>query len=219
VAKLFRINIRNYNNVLAFTSLGVKIDHSVYGPGEVYTFRIQRELCHRIEYLLPAHADEPAFAQIYIFNADPQQQADVRMSHHVDLLDRPTLLALQDMILRYNPYFKVFKTARERLTEHYNITLHLKTIDVPHLDQRRYNRPMASEIAVVMVGSGEESTSGKRDIVIQSRDGPLRRVSELHSSYCPLRYPMLFPYGEQGWHLNMSHLWKYLRSEGAFADR
>ena len=52
---------------------------------------------------------------------------------------------------------------------HDNIALHLKTIDVPHLDQWRYNRPTASEIAVVMVGSGEEATSGTRDIVVHTR--------------------------------------------------
>ena len=204
---------------MAFTSLGVKIDRSVYGPGGVYIFRIQGELCHRIGSLLPAPLDHPAFAQIYIFDADPQRQADIRMSHHLDLLHRPTLLALQDMITQYNPYFMAFKMARERLIEHDSIALHLKTIDMPHLDQRRYNRPTASEIAVVMVGSGEESTSGKRDIIIQKRDGPLQRVSQLHSSYCPLRYPLLFTYGEQGWHLNMNHIRKYFIHEIALADK
>ena len=115
----------------------------------------------------------------------------------------------QATVTRHNPYFEVFKTASERLLDDDNIALHLKTIDVPHLDQRRYNRPMASEIAVLMIGSGEESTSGNRDIVIQKRDGPLNRISDLHSSYCPLRYPMLFPYGQQGWHPNMTYVCKY----------
>lgn len=180
----------------------------MYGPGGVYTFRIQGELCHRIGSLLPAPADQPAFAQIYIFDVDPQHQADVRMSHHPDLLHKSTLLALQHMVSIHNPYFEAFKTASERLLDHDNVALHLRTIDVPHLDQRRYNRPTASEIAVLMVGSGEESTSGNRDIVIQKRHGPLKRISDLHSSYCPLRYPMLFPRGEQGWHLNMTHVFK-----------
>ena len=89
------------------------IDHSVYGPGGVYTFHIQGELCHRIGSLLPAPADQPAFAQIYIFDTDPQHQADVRMSHHPDLLHKPTLLALQHMIAQHNPYFKALKTASE----------------------------------------------------------------------------------------------------------
>jgi len=37
VAKSFRFNIRNYNNAFAFSSLGVHIDSSVYGPFGVYT--------------------------------------------------------------------------------------------------------------------------------------------------------------------------------------
>ena len=179
----------------------------------MYTFRIQGELCHRIGSLLPAPTDQPAFLQIYIFDADPHYQADIRVSHHPDLLDRPTLLALQDMIMQYNPYFMAFKTVRERLNEHDNVSLHLKTIDMPHLDQRRYNRLTVSEIAVIMVDSGEESTNDKRDIVVQKRDGSLQRVSQLHSSYCALRYPLLFTFDEQGWHLNMSHIRKYFIHE------
>ena len=58
-----------------------------------------------------------------------------------------------------------------------------------------------------MVGApGEEDTAtSTRDIEVQSRCGPLRRVSELHSSYCALRYPLIHVYGEQGWNLNMTH--------------
>ena len=154
--------------MLAFTSLGVQIDHSVYDLGGVYTFRIQGELCHQIGSFLPTLTDQPTFAQIYIFDTDPHIQSNIiRMSHYFDLLHRCTLLALQDMIMQYNPYFRAFKTARERLIEHDNVSLHLKTIDMPHLDQRRYNRPTVSEIAVIMVDSGEESTGGKHNIVVQ----------------------------------------------------
>jgi hypothetical protein len=34
----FHVNIRNYNNALAFTSLGVAVDHSVWGPKGIHTF-------------------------------------------------------------------------------------------------------------------------------------------------------------------------------------
>jgi hypothetical protein len=38
---------------------------------------------------------------------------------------------------------------------------------------------------------------------LQARDGNLHTVSYLKSFYIPLRYPMLFVYGEQGWHPNI----------------
>jgi hypothetical protein len=53
-------------------------------------------------------------------------------------------------------------------------------------------------VVLILPGSGDE-VFDRRDIVIQERDGCLKSVSELRSDYLPLRYPILFPYGEQGW--------------------
>jgi len=106
------------------------------------------------------------------------------------------------MLYQYNPYIETFLTARERLTQNANISLRLKLVDLSHCDSRRYNRPTVNEIAVIMVRSGEESTS-RRDIVLQTRSNRLQWIWETHSSYNPLRYPLLFPFGEQGWHINM----------------
>ena len=203
MALQFRHNIRNYNNALAFSSLGVKRDMSVYGPQGVYTFRIQGQLCHLIGSLLPSPGTPPAFSQIYIYYSDPMEQAQYRLSHHHGLLDVNIVLSLQAMLHQYNPYITIFLTAQERLNQNANISLRLKLVDLPHYDSRQYNRPTANEIAVIMVGSGEEQTVG-RDIILQARSNRLQRIKETHSSYNPLRYPLLFPFGEQGWHINMS---------------
>ena len=130
------------------------------------------------------------------------QQAQYRMSHHHDLLDVNIVLSLQAMLHQYNPYIDVFLTAHERLAQNANVSLHIKLVDLPHYDSRRYNRPTANEIAVLMVGTGDEPTAG-RDLVLQARSNRLQRIKETHSSYNPLRYPLLFPFGEQGWHINM----------------
>lgn len=34
-------------------------------------------------------------------------------------------------------------------------------------------------------------------------DSTVRRISELHPSFMVLQYPLLFPYGEDGFHLNI----------------
>ena len=39
-----------------------------------------------------------------------------------------------------------------------------------------------------------------RDIVVSNKDEGLKRISELHSEYMALQYPLLFPYGEEGFH-------------------
>ena len=93
-------------------------------------------------------------------------------------------------------------TAKERLMNNENISLHLNTIDVRHVDRRRYNRPTTSEVAIIMPGTGEERVD-RRDIILETRGHQLKRISELHSAYCALRYPLLFPNGQQGWHPNL----------------
>lgn len=65
-------------------------------------------------------------------------------------------------------------------------------------DPRLYNRPTADEISVIAPGDGSEARQG-RDIIIETRTGRLQRVSELHASFFPLRFPLLRPCGEQGW--------------------
>jgi len=58
----FRDQIRMYNSVLAFTSLGAKVDESVTRGPRSYSFRIQGELYHKIESLCPAKGQWPQFA-------------------------------------------------------------------------------------------------------------------------------------------------------------
>jgi hypothetical protein len=58
----FRDQIRMYNLVLAFTSLGAKVDESVTRGPRPYSFRIQGELYHKIGSLCPAEGQRPQFA-------------------------------------------------------------------------------------------------------------------------------------------------------------
>ena len=82
------------------------------------------------------------------------------------------------------------------------VSLRLRTIVDNRVDQRRYNHPTASEVALILSGSGEDEYD-TRDIVVHERGDGLKPISELRSDYLPLRYPLLFPRGEQGWHQNM----------------
>jgi hypothetical protein len=43
----------------------------------------------------------------------------------------------------------------------------------------------------------------KRDIVIETRNKELKRISELHPAYMALQYPLLFPYGERGFQVGV----------------
>src|SRR5579859_1302591 len=68
-------------------------------------------------------------------------------------------------------------------------------------DPRRYNRPTVDEVAAIIVQPENDNEPLDRDIIIQRRHtGRLRRISEHSPCYIPMRYPLIFPHGEPGWH-------------------
>lgn len=66
-----------------------------------------------------------------------------------------------------------------------------------------YNLPNASEITAQIVGDFD-NLEGERDIFIETQSSKLQRISELHPLYLPLQYPLLFPYGEDGFRENIT---------------
>lgn len=60
-----------------------------------------------------------------------------------------------------------------------------------------------SEVAALIVG--DVDTGSKRDIILERQSGRLKRISEFHPSYLALQYPLLFPYGEDGFRLGVLH--------------
>jgi len=196
----FRDQIRMYNSVLAFTSLGAKVDESVTRGLGPYSFRIQGELYHKIGSLCPAERQRPQFAQLYIHDTKCEHQ-----NHHAVMssLDPTTLDRLLTMMYNVNPYVKMFKMARDMIaTECAPMDLKLRLIASRTKDARRYNVPTTDEVAASLVGDGSEAVN-KRDVVIAQQAGPCQRISELHVGYMALHYPLLFPYGEDGWHPNI----------------
>ena len=198
----FKTNIRQYNAAFAFTSLGVKVDHSVVAGSGPYSFRISGELHHLSgAALLPLPDHAPVFAQIYIY--DPQEQLAQRQRNNPNL--NPAIMAeIQGVLDTSHPYVELYKQAyqimMEKPPEEHNtvaVRLHAERTQ----DLRRYNLPTANdEVAAIIPGDGSEVRSDSRDIILRLRGGGLRRISQIHPSYSTLHYVLLFPHGEDGWH-------------------
>ena len=71
------------------------------------------------------------------------------------------------------------------------------------IDERRYNLPTVEEVAAIVPGDGSQNVRVGHDIILCLQGGGLRRISNLHPSYLPLHYVLFFPYGEEGWHLEI----------------
>lgn len=82
--------------------------------------------------------------------------------------------------------------------------LRMVLIENRNTDGRTYNLPFAPKVATLIVGD-ENSALQVRDIVLETSDGDLQRINELHPSYLPLQYPLLFPYGQDGYRDDIKH--------------
>jgi hypothetical protein len=99
-----------------------------------------------------------------------------------------------------NPSVEVFKMARDMMAiEGVPMDLKFHLIAFRTKDARQYNVPTVNEVAALMVGDGSEAID-RRDVILAQQASPFQRISELHVGYMALHYPLLFPYGEDGWH-------------------
>jgi hypothetical protein len=75
----FLSNIRSYNNMFAFTSMGGKIvSNRTTGRGPP-NFVISGQNYHRMGSLMPSEGHRPKFAQMYIY--DTENEVSNRLSH------------------------------------------------------------------------------------------------------------------------------------------
>ena len=105
------------------------------------------------------------------------------------------------MLHQENQYVQNLQTAQELLRDN-DSNQALKVVIYeekrPRTEHaRRFNRPVSDEIGILM----PNAPTNNRDIVLHYRNGHLDQVSELHRAYDALQYPLLFPYGTDGYHI------------------
>lgn len=69
-SKHFQQNIRSYNSMFAFTSMGGTIDFAVNNGGGPPTFRLSGQNYHLIGSLMPLEGKPPLFGQMYIYDTE-----------------------------------------------------------------------------------------------------------------------------------------------------
>ncbi|KAH1137286.1 hypothetical protein GYH30_027321, partial [Glycine max] len=199
----YQQNIRTYNMMFAFTSVGIKFDKSINHSRGPPTIRIQGQPCHRIGSMLPMPGKEPKFAQLYIFDTENEVQNRINAISPHNQIQEHIVSQLSEMLDEYNVHAKTFRMARDRLQDVQVDNIKLKLIANREKDGRTYNVPTVPEVATLIVGDFDANS--KRDIIIETQHGQLQRIHELHSIYLALQYPFLFPYGEDGYRLDILH--------------
>ncbi|KAH1147876.1 hypothetical protein GYH30_042831 [Glycine max] len=202
-SKNYQQHTLTYNMMFVFTSMGIKIDKSINNIKGPPTIRIQGQPCHRIGSLLPMPGKEPKFAQLYIFDTNNEVQNRINaMSQHSGI-EANILSSLSQMLDEHNTHAKKFRITRDRLTQNEVHDIKLRLIANCEKDGHIYNVPTVPEVDALIVG--DIDTHSRRDIILETQGGQLQRIDELHSSYLGLQYPLLFPYGKDGYRPDILH--------------
>ncbi|KAL6549360.1 hypothetical protein OROHE_008477 [Orobanche hederae] len=197
----FREQIRVYNGMFCFTSFGGKIRHSINQQKGPYTFRINGQNYHKMGSLIPAEGANPKFAQLYFF--DTQNEVSNRMSaftdnHTKEGTDETIIRNLTHMLNQFSSVAKAFRMARDWCDQNNSYDFQLRLLG-QRSNSRQYNTPSVSEVAVLVTNDCGD-TNATRDIIVNNKTFEPERISELHPSYMALQYPLLFIYGEDGFH-------------------
>ncbi|CAA0834184.1 Unknown protein, partial [Striga hermonthica] len=205
----FLDNIRAYNSIFSFTSIGGQVDKSINNGNAPYVFKLKGANYHKIGSLLPVSGAAPKFSQLYIY--DTENEVDNRINAMSSRsrsnqcnLDAEVIYDIMRMLDGHNPLVKSFRFVRDHFKSGCSDNLKLRLIGGRETDGRVYNLPTVHEVAALIVGDFDESFQ-RRDIIIETHSGKLKRIDELHPSYLPLQYPLLFPYGEDGFRVGISH--------------
>lgn len=202
----FMKNIRQYNCLFAFTSMGANIDRSLNDGRGPPVFKISGQIHHRIGSLLPPDGSPPKFIQLYVYDTSNE------VANRIQALDRaeasqanldPTIVeALMCMLDDHNPFVKQFRVARDRLREHDDNEFVIRIVGPRNGDSAQYSLPTTEHLAMLVVGDFIADTF-QRDIIIQTQSGDLQQISALHPAFMPLQYPLLFPFGERGFQVGV----------------
>ncbi|XP_055543188.1 uncharacterized protein LOC129728760 [Wyeomyia smithii] len=193
-AKHFLTNVHKYNSCFQMTSFGANI---VEESGFNLTFKIQGQIHHRTGSLLPPINEDHKFLQIY-FVGNYETEIDKRCAIN-RAMKRHIIGELQELLHEHNALIRLFKTALQVMpSDDHRIVIRAdKRPTGSH--ERQFNAPTMDEIAVVISGENAES----RDIVLKRTDGQLQSVYETQRSYDSLQYPLMFCYGEDGYHFQI----------------
>ncbi|XP_026416808.1 uncharacterized protein LOC113312262 [Papaver somniferum] len=202
----FRNYIRECNAANAYTSLVCKLDERILKGRGPRPFAIHGELRHLTGGILPLLGNErhAVYSQLYIY--DPAFALFVRGERNPNL-NVDVLQTIQNTMLQFNVFYTKYRQAYAILDQmsHADPNFRVSLQYNKSTDVRRYNLPVAEEIAVIVPEKTYKQT-GPRDIILHLRENNgLQQISECHPAYLPLHYVLLFPFGELGWSPTLRH--------------
>ncbi|KAL6535905.1 hypothetical protein OROHE_012749 [Orobanche hederae] len=201
----FRNNVRVYNSIFSFTPTGGIVDHNINQGRGPYCYRITRQNIHLLSSLLP-NERAPKFCQLYIYDTENEVDNRIGALYGESNLDPNIIDGLMKMIDENNELAKSFQMAQDRFHECGLEELKLIFIPSRSVSRRPNHIGPSNEVRALLVGAFDDHTCAvEHDIVVQSKEGSLHRVYETNKFFMALQYPLIFPHGESGFHLEIPY--------------
>lgn len=181
--------------------MGAQIDKNVMHKGGPFTFRIHGQNHHKLGSLVPEEGKPPKILQLYIFdtaNEVHNRISAVKRTTKVGELNEKIVKDLITTVDTFNCLAKVFRKARDRYEAGDCPEFSIKLIGQKKKG-KQYDMPTTDEIAGLIVGDFSKNI-GERDVIVHHKSSGLQQISDLHPLFMTLQYPLLFPYGEIGFH-------------------
>ncbi|XP_028764312.1 uncharacterized protein LOC114722451 [Neltuma alba] len=126
--------------------------------------------------------------------------------HHPDKsgIDEAIAMDIKDCLDQHNALVKKYRMTSEILRQDNTAEVKIRLLRESNNTSKNYELPTKSEVAALIVGDFDESYVN-RDIIIEKKAGSLKRVHELHKSYLPLQYPLIFHYGNNSFVSKTEH--------------
>ncbi|XP_062113106.1 uncharacterized protein LOC133824253 [Humulus lupulus] len=117
-------------------------------------------------------------------------------------IEHETVHELSQMLDQHNSLVKSFRMARDKFKAQPEPTFSLRLLSSRTTNGRQYNMPTSSEVAGLIVGDFSEANF-ERDVIVEHRTKGIQRITDLHPSFMSMTYPLIHPYGEDGYRLDI----------------
>ena len=135
----------------------------------------------------------------------PNEAATARIRTADDLrygLDREIITQLSEIIHLENPFVGMYKTAYQAMKDNPELSViipaNMRLVYRNGTDPNTYNLPVSDEVSMLIDMSATSYQSA--DIIRTLQSSQKQIISCTHPAFLPLRYVLLFPSGDSGWH-------------------
>lgn len=180
--------------------MGANIDRSLESSRGPYVYKICGQVYHRMGSLLPEEGKPPRYAQLYVY--DSTDEIGLRISVVPDIsqrriVDRDLVEGLRNMLDNENWLAQAFRMIKYQFKENACQQMSLRIIGTRRKDGNQYEQPSCSEVAG-LISTNPDRVERSRDLIVEYKNGKLQRITHTSPSLMALQYPLLFPYGEDG---------------------